>query len=167
MFSKARFLISTITLILTSFSAMAMPPLSETEEFVDDFPIVGCGEYEVWTMATTRQTITVFFDKDGVPVRQRLSLHISDAIYYNSLNPEIFIQQGASGTGENYQIMFNLVTGTERYTGLPYRITIPGVGPLYVVAGHAVWDGENYIFSGIDMFPEAGTGSALCDALAF
>ena len=167
MFPKAGILISTITLIMTSFSATAMPPLSETNEYVDDFPIVGCGEFEVRTMATTRERSTYFFDKDGVPVRLRVSLHISDAIYYNSLNPEIFIQQGASGTGENFQIMVDLVTGTERYTGLPYRITIPGVGPLFVEAGHGYWDGENFTFNGISMFPEAGTGSALCDALAF
>lgn len=152
---------------MTSFSAMAVPPLAETVEYVDDFPIVGCGDYEVWTMATTRETSTYFFDKDGDPVRLRVSLLVSDAIYYNSLNPEIFIQQGASGTGENFQIMIDLVTGTEKYTGAPFRITIPGIGPLYVEAGNGYWDGENFTFNGISMFPEAGTGSALCDALAY
>jgi len=165
---KKTLLLTLIFVLISSsaFNVWAMKPFSETNYFEDDFPIVGCGDYEVWTAATTRETVTTFFDRDDNPVRVRVSFHISDAIYYNSENPDIYIQQGASGTGENLQIKINLVTGKEQYTGSPYRITLPGIGVLYKEAGRATWDGENFTFTGSIIFPEAGTGSALCDALA-
>jgi hypothetical protein len=155
-----------VLILSSAFNAWANPPYSETSYFDDDFPIVECGDYEVWTAATTRMTETTFFDRNDNPVRVRVSFHISDSIYYNSEYPDIYIQQGASGTGENIQIKINLVTGEEQYTGSPYRITLPGIGVLYKEAGRAYWDGENMFFTGSIIFPEAGTGSALCDALA-
>ena len=149
-----------------SINAWATPPLSETVYYDDEFPLVGCGDFDVRVLATTRERQTLFFDKEGNEVRLRIALHVSDAIYYNSSNPDLYIQQGASGTGENLMIMIDLKTGTERYSGAPYRITIPGVGPLYIEAGHWTWDGENFVSKGVFMFPEEGTGSALCDALS-
>ncbi len=90
----------------------------------------------------------------------------TDAIYYNSEHPDIFIRQGASGNGENFQVKINLITGEEQYTGMPFRITLPGIGPLYIEVGRGYWDGEEFKFTGLVLFPEEGTGSALCDALA-
>ena len=165
---KTLFLTLIFVLILSSaFNAWAKRPDSVTNYFDDDFPIVECGDYEVWTAATTRETVTTFFDRDDNPVRLRVSFHITDAIYYNSEYPDIYIQQGASGTGENIQGRINLVTGAEQWTGSPFRITLPGIGVLYKEAGRAYSsDGENFTFTGSIIFPEAGTGSALCDALA-
>lgn len=168
---KALHIIATIMLLLFVFvggavNAWAKPPLSETNYYPDSFPIVQCDGYQVWTSAEVRETETVFFDKDGKPARVRVFLHVRDAIYYNSLDPEIYIQQGVSGTGEGLTLWINLVTGTERFTGRFARITLPGVGVLYLEMGRAHWDGENWSFNGISVFPEAGTGSALCEALA-
>lgn len=165
--NKILLLALTLVLFLSSaFNVWAKKPFMETNYFEDAFPIVGCADYEVWTVSTVRERVTTFFDRDDNPVRVRASLHISDAFYYNSENPDIYIQQGASGTGENIQIRINLVTGEEQYTGSPFRITLPGIGVLYKEAGRAYWDGENLFFTGSIIFPEAGTGSALCDALA-
>ena len=156
------------TLILSiSVNAWATPPLSVTYHDVsDDFAIVACGDYDVRTAALIRGKETLFFDKDDNPIRLRISWLISEAIYYNSLNPDIYIQQGKVGVGENMQLSINLVTGAERWTGANFRITLPGIGPLWVRAGHGTWDGENYAWNGAFILPEAGTGSALCEALA-
>jgi len=158
------------TLILSiSVNAWAAPPSSVTYYQSEDFAVVGCsdyGDYHIRTSAETRITETTFFNQAGDDVRLRVSVHIVESIYYNSLNPDIYIQQGQNGVGENWQISLNLVTGAERYTGKPYRITLPGVGPLYIEAGHGSWDGVTFTFRGISIMPEAGTGSALCEALA-
>lgn len=162
------FVKSLIATVLFGLSAnlWANQPLTIAEEFFDDFPIVSCGDYSVRTSALTSAKQTFFFDRDGNPVRIRVSIHIRDAIYYNSEDSDIYIQQGASGTGENIQGHINLVNGTEQWSGVPFRITLKGIGPLYIEVGRNYWDGENWNFSGILVFPEAGTGSALCAALA-
>jgi hypothetical protein len=158
-------LVSTMVLCL-SVNAWANPPFSEISYISDDFPVVSCGDYWVKALANTRVTQTTFFNQDGNPVRLRISMHVTDSVYYNSEDPGIYIQQGAKGTGENVQGKIDLVTGEEQWPGLPFRITLKGIGPLYIEVGRMYWDGESYNFSGMVIFPEAGTGSALCDALA-
>ena len=158
------------TLILSiSVNAWAAPPSSVTYYQSEDFAVVGCsdyGDYHIRTSAETRITETTFFNQAGDDVRLRVSVHIVESIYYNSENPDIYIQQGGNGVGENAQVSIDLATGVERWTGATYRITLPGVGPLYIEAGHGTWDGENLSWNGSQIFPEAGTGSALCEALA-
>ncbi len=165
---KKTYITALISTMILGFSvnAWAYRPFSETFYSDDNFPVVGCGDYQVWTAGTVRVTETTFFDRDGNPVRLRVSMHITDAIYYNSEYPDIYIQQGASGTGENIQGQINLVTGEQQWTGVPLRITLKGIGPLFIDVGRHYWDGESWAISGTTIFPEAGTGSALCEALA-
>ena len=61
---------------------------------------------------------------------------------------------------------YDLTTGEDEWHGIPYRITLPGIGPLLLEAGRSYFDGETVYHSGVFMFPEDGTGSALCEALA-
>ena len=158
-----------------SVDAWATPPSSDVRYLDEDFPIVGCGDYHIRTVASFRLRETFFFDKDGVPVRLRISVLITGSIYYSIYNEsdpvgpeniEKYIQQGAKGRGENQQIWIDLIEIGEKYTGLPFRITLPGIGPLFLEAGHGYWDGVTYTFHGISIMPEDGTGSALCEALA-
>lgn len=158
-------LISAIILGL-SVNIWAYPPFSETSFIEDDLHVADCDGFTVRTLATTRVTETFFFDRDGNPVRLRISAHVTDSIYYNSVDPTIYIQQGASGAGENGQFLINLVTGTVQVTGAVWRITLKGIGPLFIDVGRHYWDGDSWAISGTTIFPEAGTGSALCEALA-
>jgi hypothetical protein len=43
---------------------------------------------------------------------------------------------------------------------------LPGIGKLYMMAGHGYWDGENFSWTGLEVFPDDGTGSKLCKVLA-
>jgi hypothetical protein len=44
---------------------------------------------------------------------------------------------------------------------------LPKIGKLFMMAGNAVWEeGERVSRSGLEIFPEDGTGSKLCEALA-
>jgi hypothetical protein len=166
-----KYFLTSILFLLVASSAWASPP----ERFVDyvpfDFDVLDCDGYSVWTSGWERDTYTLFFDKDGNETRLRTSIHITDAMWYNKPDDSeappsgIYIQQGASGTGENFQIWENFVTGEFQGAGLPYRITLPRIGPLYLEAGRTSFDGEWHI-TGVVIFPEDGTGSALCDALA-
>jgi hypothetical protein len=171
------FIVTLFSALILSISvdAWATPPSSEVYDSYEDFGIVGCGDYHIRTAADLRIRETFFFDKDGVPVRLRISVLITGSIYYSIYNEsdpadpesiEKYIQQGAKGVGENQQIWIDLTEIGEKYTGLPFRITLPGIGPLFLEAGHGYWDGVTYTFHGISIMPEDGTGSALCEALA-
>jgi len=59
-----------------------------------------------------------------------------------------------------------LTTWEDEWQGIPYRITLPGIGPLLLEAGRSYFDEETVYHSGVFMFPEDGTGSVLCEALA-
>lgn len=152
--------------LLVSASALALKPFVVVEyEGPDDIKVVECGDYDVRTSSWAKVTITDYLDKDENFVREHVRVHISDAIYYNSKTPDIYISNQGAGNGENVSQWW-YADGTMMEAGMPYRIMLPKIGKLYMRAGHGYWDGENFSWSGLEVFPEDGTGSKLCVALA-
>lgn len=155
-----------VFLFVLASNVSAVKPDKSTYSVHDELFVVGCGDYDVLVDFTYRVMETLFYDKDSVPVKLHFSAHVSNSVFYNSVDPDIFIQQGADGVGMNEQFRMNLITGEWNSTGAHWRITLPGIGPLFVYAGNIYFDGETIHFSGRYFFPEEGTGSALCEALA-
>ena len=166
MFYKSSMLCAVCVLLLSaSGAAWAVKPVSDSYVMEDDFFIVECGDYDVYTLASTLVKETLYFNQDEEAIRYHLSLKILESKYYNSNDENIFIVQGKFGRGENASYWEDLVTGDWQSTGGQFRITFPGIGPLLIDVGRWHWDGENFYRSGAFIAPEDGTGSALCEAL--
>ena len=148
-------------------TAGAKPPSINTFTVVDDFEIVQCGSYNVRTNADTKITEQFWFDEDGNPIRLRLKLRVTRSEYYNDVNPDISISQGANGVGENISADIDLVTGAEHWSGNGFRLTIPGIGRVIWDTGTFKLDEDgNPVFHGISLLADGETGLALCEALA-
>ena len=161
-----KFVISLFLLLLASPVFALKPVVVWDYEGPDDLFIVDCGDYDVRTSSWAKITITDYLDKYGEYVRTHVLFKISDAIYYNSENPEIYIMNKGAGNGENESQWWD-ADGNGSSSGMPFRIMLPKIGKLFMVAGHAVWEGgERVSRSGLEIFPEDGTGSKLCEALA-
>lgn len=153
-------------LMAVSSLAWAVKPYSDSFVVEDDLFVVNCGEYDVYTLASTKVKETIYFNQEGEPIRYHLTLKILQSVYYNSEDDSIKIVQGKFGRGENASYWEDIVTGDWQSTGGQFRITLPGIGPLLIDVGRWHWDGENFYRSGAFIAPEDGTGSALCEALA-
>ena len=167
MFKKFAFLfVLTVSLLVLASPAFALKPVVVFDyEGPDDLFIVDCGDYEVRTSSWAKITVTDYFDQDGNFVREHWQFHIFDEIYYNSAVPDIYISNQGAGNGENVSQWY-YADGTMMEAGMPFRIMLPGIGKLFMMAGHGYWDGENSSWTGLRVFPEAGTGSKLCEVLA-
>ena len=164
-----RTILCTLSAALLGWAAAASSAPPDIVRFEEpfDFGIVDCGGFVVFTDGTQNVTFKTFFDKDGIPSRLQVSLRIIESRYYNSVDPTIFIRQGARGAGENVTINVDLATGDEHDRGLLFRITIPGVGPAFLQAGTFRFENGMLVFrAGPFIFPEDGTGSVLCNALS-
>ena len=168
MFKKAATLFSiAILMMMVSVSVIAIPPeIIVDYEGPDDIFIVECDGYDVRTSSWAKITVTWFFDKDGNPIREHSLVRIYDAIYYNSEDEGIYIRNQGAGNGENISFWYDMVNDTFKESGMPYRIMLPGVGKLFMQAGHGVGDGEGFFWTGLYVFPVGGSGSKLCEALA-
>ena len=156
---------ATLTLMVST-SAFALKPMVVFEyEGPDDILVVECGDYDVRTSSWAKITVIDYFDKDENFVREHVRFHISNAIYYNSEFPDIYISNQGAGNGENVSQWW-YADGTLMEAGMPFRIMLPKIGKLYMLAGHGYWDGENFTWTGLEVFPEDGTGSKLCDVLS-
>lgn len=152
--------------LMMSTSALALKPIVVFEyEGPDDIQVVECGDYDVRTSSWAKIIATDYFDEDGNFIREHVRFHISDAIYYNSAVPDIYISNQGAGNGENVSQWY-YADGTIMEAGMPFRIMLPGIGKLYMMAGHGYWDGENFSWTGLQVFPDDGTGSKLCKVLA-
>ena len=167
MFKKLIALSSVAALtLMVSTSALALKPLVVFDyEGPDDILFVECGDYDVRTNSWAKIIATDYFVNNVEVIRTHVRFHISDAIYYNSEVPEIYISNQGAGNGENVSQWWN-ADGTMMEAGMPFRIMLPGIGKLYMIAGRGYWDGESYSWTGLEVFPEGGTGSKLCEVLA-
>lgn len=152
--------------LLMSTSALALKPvvLVDYEGPYDEF-VIECGDYDVHNSSWIHLTLTDYLDKNGDVIRTHVWAHVWDSIFYNSEVPEIYISNQGAGNGENLSQWWN-ADGTMMEAGLLWRIMLPGIGKLYMTAGRGFWDGENWSWSGLEVLPENGSGSRLCDALA-
>ena len=161
-----KFVTAALFLILASPAFALKPVVVWQYEGPDDLLIVDCIDYKVRTSSWAKFTVTDYLDKYGEVIRTHWLIKISDAIYYNSVYPEIYIKNKGAGNGENESQWWD-ADGNGSTSGMPFRIMLPKIGKLYMVAGHAVWEeGERVSRSGLEIFPEDGTGSKLCEALA-
>jgi len=168
MFTKTKLLVALSILVLFfSSSAQATPPESETDYFPFYEEWIDCGGWWVVTEGTIRERFTTFFDRNGEPARIHVGLLVVESRWLNSEHPEIYIQQGSNGRGENASYWFDFNTGNERGSGAGYRITVPGYGPVIMDIGHWTWDGENFTSHGLFAIPDDFTGSVFCEVLAF
>jgi hypothetical protein len=147
---------------------LATPPEIVTFTIVDDFPVVDCGEFEVWTEAPTRITEKTFFNQSGQPVRLQVHGRVLESVYYNRSNPELFVSQGAKGVGEGFSNTFDLITGEiTNSSGNFFRLTLPGIGHVLMSVGHFGFDADgNFVFHGLEALADGETGLALCEALS-
>ena len=152
--------------VIFSSSIWAVKPYSET--YIGEYPyfIVDCGDYDVYQQIKMRETETWYYNQDGEETRYHWSAHMVESRWFNSEDDSIYIVQGKFGRGENVSFWLDYVTGDWQSTGGQYRITIPGIGPVYMETGRWHWDGETMYRSGASVAPENGTASALCEALA-
>ena len=158
-----------IALLMLAWAAAAgaTPPSTNVFTVVDDFEIVGCGDYNVRTNADTRISETTWFDGEGNPIRFKVQIKIMRSEYYNDENPELSISQGKNGVGENVTGRFDLITGAEHWTGNGFRLTIPGIGRVIWDVGSFKLDEDgNAVFHGKSFLADGKTGLALCEALA-
>ena len=164
----ATVLIASIAGSLFAANAFAGKPDVFRYESDFNFPVVDCGTFEVWTSGIERDTEKWWYDELGDPVRLQFSINVLESEYYNNVEPEKFISQGATGVGENWTFRVDLVTGERHGSGAGFRLTIPGIGHVLMDVGTVFWDPstETLVRHGLDYaFAEGETALALCEAL--
>lgn len=130
-----RVLILPLVLVLALLIAVpvsAGPPVIETGEFDIDFVPFDpspCPGIEIHDPEVATYRMTSFFDNQGNLVRVRTH-YIGVDHLYNPLNPDVVLTGSFSGSQE-----FDLRTGEESVSGLPFHITVPGYGTVLVRAG--------------------------------
>lgn len=131
-----------------------------------NFPIVDCDSFLVWTKGWERDTFKWWYDEFGEPVRLQWKIQVTESEYYNGMNPDNSISQGKNGVGENATINIDFTTGEEHNSGANFRLTIPGIGHVFLSVGTFFFiDGELIVHHGPEIVAETETGLALCEAL--
>ena len=164
---KIRSLILSAVALTWASVGLATPPEIFSFTDVDDLPITDCGDFEVWTMAPLKIRVKLSFNDSGDVVRVQVHGNILSSIYYNRGDPDIFVTQGKKGVGENFYSDEDLITGEFHQSGGNFRLTLPGIGHVVMFMGTFKVDaGGNFVFHGLDAFPEGDTEAALCAALS-
>ena len=149
---------------------LASPSLADGPELTREmnpfnFPVVDCDSFLVWTKGWERDTFKWWYDEFGEPLRVQWKIQITESEYYNGSDPDKSVSQGKNGVGENLTIDFDFDTGEEHQSGAAFRLTIPGIGRVYLSVGTWKFDGSEWIHHGPTIFVEGETGLALCEAL--
>lgn len=127
-----------------------------TDSFIDDGVSGICG-FPVLTTGTDRGSFQVFFDSSGTPVLLRLEIRSTAAFSANGIS----IPTASAG-----MMTMNLIDGSGTDTGLDIRVTIPGVGNLYLDRGHLIFDGNGNLTFEAGSHPSLhGNIDGLCAAL--
>ena len=169
-----------VAAFLLSSSVYAGKP--EISRFVVPFdfgPIVECDSFGVWTSGLERDTLKLWFDADGNPVRLQVHILITQSKYYNTLDPDNkFVTQGRNGVGENVTLDLEvvgvdpdvgfLIFGDRHESGAAFRLTLPGIGHVLLHVGTWFYDASEdvLVHKGPDfVIAEGETAPALCEAL--
>jgi hypothetical protein len=169
-----------VAAFLLSSSVYAGKP--EISRFVVPFdlgPIVECDGFEVWTSGLERDTLKLWFDADGNPVRLQVQILITESKYYNTIDPDNkFVTQGKNGVGENVTLNLEvvgvdpdfgfLIFGDRHESGAAFRLTLPGIGHVVLSVGTWFYDASEDVFvhKGPDfVIAEGESAPALCEAL--
>jgi hypothetical protein len=127
-----------------------------TDSFIDDGVSGICG-FPVLSTGTDTGTFQTFFDSSGTPVLIRLEIHSRGSFSANGIT----IPTASAG-----MFTMNLINGTTTDTGLDIRVTIPGVGNLYLDRGHLIFDSSGNLTFEAGPHPSLhGDIPGLCAAL--
>lgn len=163
---KKSFIISMFAAISLGAASLSLAakPVHESFFIPDAFLFIGeCDGFEIINVSDLEITVTSFFDNNGDFVRNRAIFKVLNSVYFNSVDPGLSLE---GGPGEVEIGHFNAVENTLALTGASFRVTVPGVGVIYLDAGRTLFDfntGE-ITKSGPSDF-EDGNVDALCDAL--
>ena len=155
-------------LLLTVPSYAGKPDITREMMVPFDFVVVNCDTFLVKTSGYERDTFKEWYDKSGELVRLQISIHITESQYYNASDPDKFVTQGKKGVGEGISWFIDFITGDEHQSGNAFRLTIPGIGHVFLDVGTWFWDAseEVLVHHGPDYALAQGeTGLALCEAL--
>jgi len=154
----------TIMLFASATLSLAAQPVRQTILFPDEELFIGeCDGFDIWNISDLEIIVTTFFNNNGDFVRQSVMFKVSNSVYFNSEDPSIYLD---GGPGEVEIDQFNATTSTLSITGVPFKVTVPGQGAIFLEAGRTFIDfntGE-VTYSGPSDFEE-GNVDALCDAL--
>ena len=170
--------VSMAVLLLSMPVQAGKPDISRDVVPFDFGPIVECDGFEVWTKGLERDTVKLWYDKDGNPVRLQVQILITESIYYNTVVPDNFVSQGKNGVGENITLDYEivgvdpvfgfLIFGDGHEAGAAFRLTLPGIGHVLLHVGTWFYDASEdvLVHKGPDfVLAEGETGLALCEAL--
>ena len=125
--------------LLLAVPVSATPPVVETVSAEDDYvafdndpcPGLVIRDHEVYTY-----TKTSYFDDQGNLVRTQIHAVGTDNLY-NPMNPDVVL----SGHFV-HNFLIDERTGEQTDFGIPYHITVPGYGTVFVEAGRWFPDGR-------------------------
>jgi len=159
---------------------LAAPSVADGPEIVREMnpfniPVVACGDPEadgflVYTKGWERDTFKWWYDEFGDPLRLQWNIQITESEYYNGTDPDKTVSQGKKGVGENAMIRIDFVNGIagdEHNSGAQFRLTIPGIGHVFLSVGTWEYDAseDSLVHHGPDIFADGESGLALCEAL--
>ena len=165
--------------LLNSSVYAGKPEISRDVIPFDLGPLVECDGFEVYTTGLERDTLKLWFDADGNPVRLQVQILILESKYYNTLDPDNkFVTQGKNGVGENVTLDLEvvgvdpdfgfLIFGDRHEAGAAFRLTLPGIGHVVLHVGTWFYDASEdvLIHKGPDfVLAEGESAPALCEAL--
>jgi hypothetical protein len=132
---------SAAALLLAATIANAAKPV----KFADDYTVTGlylgdCGDFAVlWDLRVALHG-KLFLDEDGVPEAQVAHFDWSEGVVYRSDDPSIFIESGPGVVGNQRITGDDGVPENNAFSGLGFKITIPGEGVISLEAGRVVYD---------------------------
>ena len=108
------------------------------QDTVAGFVVGQCQGFDVLADWTALLTATIVYDKSGQVVQQIQSYRvIGEDRYYNSANPN---KEVNGGPGENEESRLDAATGLIFFSGLSWKIRLPGYGLIFEETGHMVLD---------------------------
>jgi len=106
-------------------------------------PVVGltigsCGAFDILSDWNGLLQFTYYYDGDGNLVRQHLRYRIlGQSRYYNSADPQLVV---LGGPGEIQNNRWDFTDSTVAYSGVAWKITLPGYGTILFETGKTVFD---------------------------
>jgi hypothetical protein len=155
-------------------TAPALPTLSvnrrteivrNVSDIVVGYKLGSCGAFDILADWNALLQVTFYYDGDGNLVRQHVRYRVvGPSRYYNSVDPQVGV---LGGPGEIQNNRFDFVNNTLTFSGLAWKITLPGYGTILFETGLSVMDLTSGIITrdtGQNQL-NAGDLAALCEAL--
>ena len=148
-----------LTMLVVGIASAAPPAITRFSGSNEVFKAAGsfC-DYDVIYHEDYDFEVKVFFDNDGTPIRRMSHVHAHNG-FYPAAHPE----NELTGVWVGHTTV-DLLTGEYSGSGVYFNITAPGFGPVYLVVGHEVFDGDGNVLQYVG--PEIVDIPALCAAMA-